>query len=337
MSGMNMDTEAIQLKLVVPNRKFRHYPVIGFLLGGMAGLIAFHPLSMLVRAAHETIYFGKELVIGRALISSFQFFMWPMLLLNTLLGMGVGLILGFILMRLKQNRARLDLLNQEFQLQVAALRHHYKSLVIGISGFSSRIKQRIERLEKKFREASPQGTTNEDLVMEIQGLASNVDILERTSLRLASTLHQELSFLKALSSDFQNLEKHDLQPLLLHSIRELLDIRYPEKPIEIEVNGQSPDHCSGSWVFPFEPYAVEVILQNILNNALKLSDQIRVTIREEDPWFQVTVQDSGPGLDIGKLQNALMSPLEKKDSASTHLGLKVSLHLLDRMGGDSGF
>jgi uncharacterized membrane protein YraQ (UPF0718 family) len=110
--------------------------------------------------------------MGRALISSFQFFMWPMLLLNTLMGMVIGLILGYILMRLKQNRARVDLLNQEFQLQVAALRHHYKSLVIGISGFSSRIKQHIESLEKK------------DSVSTHMGLKVSLHLLDRMGGRL---------------------------------------------------------------------------------------------------------------------------------------------------------
>jgi hypothetical protein len=72
------------------------------------------------------------LKLGPALLHSFHGEMWPMMLLYTLLGALIGLIWGVFLKRLREHRQRLDALHQEFELQVATLRHHYKNLAIGI-------------------------------------------------------------------------------------------------------------------------------------------------------------------------------------------------------------
>ena len=66
-----------------------------------------------------------------------------MLLFSVFGGVSWGII-GFVLKRLRENRLRLDTLHQEFEFQVATLRHHYKNLALGIHGFSSLV-ERIEQ------------------------------------------------------------------------------------------------------------------------------------------------------------------------------------------------
>jgi hypothetical protein len=63
---------------------------LGLLLGAMVGFFLVHPISMVVRAAHEFIYVGAPLDLGAALLHSFHAEMWPMMLLYTLLGALVG-------------------------------------------------------------------------------------------------------------------------------------------------------------------------------------------------------------------------------------------------------
>lgn len=62
-----------------------------------------------------------------------------MILLYAVSGGFFGSVLGVILKKLREHRQRLDMFHQEFELQVAALRHHYKNLALGIHGFSGRI------------------------------------------------------------------------------------------------------------------------------------------------------------------------------------------------------
>jgi sensor histidine kinase regulating citrate/malate metabolism len=47
----------------------------------------------------------------------------------------------------------------------------------------------------------------------------------------------------------------------------------------------------------------------------------------------VKVQDNGPGLDMETLMHHLLVPGERREAESTHLGIKVTLHLLERYGG----
>ena len=80
-----------------------------------------------------------------------------MMLIFALFGGIVWGFIGFILKRLRENRLRLDTLHQEFELQVATLRHHYKNLAIGIHGFSSRIKRKLVSMDETYRQCCAEG------------------------------------------------------------------------------------------------------------------------------------------------------------------------------------
>jgi signal transduction histidine kinase len=96
------------------------------------------------------------------------------------------------------------------------------------------------------------------------------------------------------------------------------------------------EECRDSLIFPFEPYTMEVILQNILANAMKYGDAIHLTVTARGDRVLVKVQDNGPGLDVKKLKEYLLIPQDRRESESTHLGLRVTLHLLEKCGGRLG-
>jgi hypothetical protein len=122
---------------------------------------------------------GTTCDLTGALYHSFAFHMWPMMLLFSLFGGVSWGILGFVLKRLRENRLRLDTLHQEFEFQVATLRHHYKNLAIGIHGFSGRIKRKITNLDETFASASPRAlSTYEELQPEFESLANNFTVVE---------------------------------------------------------------------------------------------------------------------------------------------------------------
>jgi signal transduction histidine kinase len=324
------DLKPVLLEPTTGRRQAAPLPWLGLLLGAVVGFLVVHPISMLVRVAHNSIYSGAPLDLGLAFLHSFHVEMWPMMLLYTLLGALVGVTLGIVLKRLKENRQRLDTLHQEFELQVATLRHHYKNLAIGIQGFAGRVRRKLEDLEKQLHQCA---IDDSPVHQECKALARNVEILEEASQRLSHTLGQELMFLKALTSESLVSGTTDFYPLLFHAIQDLLDLRFRDKHIQVEINGEPLEHCTGSLVFAFEPYVMEVILQNILSNSMKFGNHIQVDVSEWDGWVRVGIRDNGPGLEVEKLKDRLLAPTDRHTAESTHLGLKVSLHLLQKSGG----
>jgi signal transduction histidine kinase len=321
--------EPMVLKLPVHKGYERTYPWVGLLLGAAVGFLIVHPLTMVVHEIYNTVYFGLPFQVGQALLISFFPQMWPMTLLYTALGMIVGAVIGIFLKRLQEHRRQIQSLHQEFEVQVAALRHHYKNLAIGIKGFSSRLKRKLDTFDDQLRQCAQEKVPRcLELHQECQALTSNADILEGTAQRLTTTLNQEVRFLKALTSDVAALADQEFYPLLIHAIKDLLELRFRDKEIRVEINNQPLDECHDSLVFAFEPYAMEVILQNLLSNSMKYGDHIQVAVSATGNWVRVEVRDNGPGLEVEKLQSRLLAPADREGSESTHLGLRVSLHLI---------
>jgi signal transduction histidine kinase len=140
-------------------------------------------------------------------------------------------------------------------------------------------------------------------------------------------------FLRALTSETLVAGTMDFYPILIHAVQDLLDLHFRDQDIRVEIDGEPPERCTGSLVFAFEPYSMEVILQNLLSNSMKYGDHLQVKVREWDGWVRVAIKDNGPGLEVKKLKDRLLTPTDRQSTASTHLGLKVSLHLIQKSGG----
>ena len=314
------------------------YPWIGVVCGVAIGILIGHPLAMLAYNFHECLTSGTTCDVTGALFNSFAFHMWPMMLLFSLFGGVSWGIIGFVFKHLRDNRLRLDTLHQEFEFQVATLRHHYKNLALGIHGFSGRIKRKITNLDEIFRlclskAKCPECPHYEELHPEIESIERSFTVVEDAAQRLTHTLGQEVLFLKALTSDTLHLTSRDFYPVLIHCIEELKGLRFSGKEIQVEIDGCSCEECRCSLVFPFEPYTMEVILQNIIGNAMKYADRIQIRVKERDSQVAVEVEDNGPGLDLEKLRQHLLIPGDRREAESTHLGIKMTLHLLEKFGG----
>lgn len=329
--------EAIFLEVPLRRERTWVYPWLGLLVGLGLGFLVGHPLAMVIQNIHDHISEGAPLDIYSALIRSFHVYMWPMTLLFALSGGIAWAVIGWLFKHLRENRLRLDTLHQEFELQVATLRHQYKNLAIGIQGFSHRVKNKLKELDHALTSCEMPDCpafTHSRQVME--ALEHNIDILEEAAQRLTHTLGQELLFLKALTSDTLTPAPQDFYRLLTHCIQHLRSLRFPDKKIRFTINGQPLEECCpAGLVFPFEPYSMEVILQNVLTNAMKFGDIIQIRVAETHDLVRVEVQDNGPGVEVEKLQHHLLTPADRRGE-STHLGLKVSLHLLVKCGGRLG-
>jgi signal transduction histidine kinase len=305
------------------------------LSGILAGAFVAHPIAMVVQNVQD--YFGNRAPLAplTALRHSFHFsLMWPMTLLYALAGGIFCALLGYVLKRLKEQGLLVDMLHHEFELQVATLRHHYKNLAIGIRGFSERIKHKVAKLGECLSQCADRDCPLcDDFREDVAVLERNVNILNDTAQRLTATLGQELVFLRAMTSDKVLPESRDLYPLVTAAVRDLASLRFRDKGLQVEINGRPWQGCRDSLVFPFEPYAMEIILQNVLSNAMKYGDRVGVEVKEKGSWVQVAIHDNGPGIPVAKIRERLLAPADRREMDSTHLGLKVSIHLLEKSGG----
>ncbi|MDI6854566.1 MAG: HAMP domain-containing sensor histidine kinase [Deltaproteobacteria bacterium] len=311
----------------------RGYPWWGLLVGASLGIFLGHPLSMVAMNLHRYISDQAPLRIGQAILDSFHQRMWPMIFFYAASGGMFGAVIGFILQKLRERQQRLDVFHEEFELQVATLRHHYKNLALGIHGFSSRIKRKLGDLEQKAGACALQDPIFQEFQQDVQSLVKSLGVLDDAAQRLTHTLGQELLFLRAITSESLQPQTGDFFPLLQHSINDLKAIRFRDKDLAITINGQPYESCQDSLAFAFEPYSMEVILDNILSNAMKFGDRIDIGVEGKGNWIKVKIRDNGPGLEIDELKQYLATPGDRREAESTHLGLKVTLHLLQKIGG----
>lgn len=327
--------ERLQLELPRPSPTLRFYPLLGLLFGAVAGLFIGHPLSMLVSKIQE--YFHNQALLG-PIWKAFHIFslrMWPMMALYALSGAIVGMFLSIIYQKLLEHRLRIEKLYQEFELQVASLRHHYKNMTIGIEGFSQRIKRKVTDLTRDAEQCHGQECCPHDhcFCKTLPSLGHDVNTLVETTQRLNETLGKELTFLKILSGSTLVPQLRNVYPVIIGAIQDLLSLRFRDKQIEVLVNGQPFDQYQNTLVFNFDLAAMQVILENILSNAMKYGNRVQVITEETDNKVAVSIADNGAGVEVGELQKQFLSLRERREPESTRLGLKVSLHLLKKCGG----
>jgi len=288
---------------------------------------------------HEYHYHLGPLAFTPALLESFSYHDWPLTLFFALSGALFGALLGWVYSLLTESRLHQELLRKDFEVQVGSLRHHYKNLAIGIRGFSHRVKQKMDNLDKILegicakRDDCPGFRAYFE---EFQNLKNNVVILDDAAENLEELLAKELHFLRALASDCLTFVPQDLYRTLVSSIQTLLEMRFQKKEIEVEINGRPWEDCRETLPVQFEPYATEVVLQNVLSNAMKYGNHIQVRVLNQAAQVKIEVEDNGPGLEVDKLRDRLLTNYANKKAGSTHLGLTVSIYLLSKCGGRLG-
>lgn len=298
-----------------------------------------HPLFMMIYVFHEYLYQQGPLSFSQAILHSFSFQAWPLTFFFGLSGALFGSVLGYVYSLLKESRLHQEFLRKEFELQVASLRHHYKNLAIGIKGLSNRVKHKLGTLDEVLegicakRDDCP---GFQAYSQEFHNIGNHVVTLDSAARDLEATLAKELQLLRALASDCLILVPQDLYSVLKSSLQTLLALRFQEQEIKVEINGRPWEECRQTLPFQFEPYATEVVLQNILSNAMKYGNHIQIRVLDQAGQVQIEVEDNGPGLELEKLRYELQSTFASKKAESTHLGLSVSLYLLAKCGGRLG-
>jgi signal transduction histidine kinase len=217
------------------------------------------------------------------------------------------------------------------------------------------VRQQLERANKRLREANQLkedflANTSHELRTPLTNILGFVDVL-----RDSATNGQE-QFLDAIEKNSRRLER-TLNALLdlskLRSGSEDLDLEPTALGARVEQVARDFERSAGEKGLSFEVdrpdeevYAdaderyLDQILSNLIENAIKFTEQgyVTVSVRPDDEWARIAVEDSGIGIDEAFLPKLFEDfEQESRGRSRTHegygLGLAISSRLATRMDG----
>lgn len=220
-----------------------------------------------------------------------------------------------LLSQQRETMRRLQELDQMKSDFVAITSHELRTPITAIRGFVKTLLRAQDRLTP-------------------EQVRSFMEIIDRQSERLARLVEDLLHVARIEAGAIQlSPEEVDVEPLL----RGLVDSLGVERRsrVWLEVDGEP----TRVWV---DPYRVEQVLRNLVENALKFSPQdAQVTLRArvEDGRVEFAVSDRGPGIPPEEL-DAIFERFHQAGRAMTRpaegagLGLYITKRLVEAMGGE---
>lgn len=174
---------------------------------------------------------------------------------------------------------------------------------------------------------------------ELSGMEGEqaIDIIANSGKHLLNLINDILDLSKIEASKLQIEEMQVLLPGMLDDIFGLIKSKIEEKKLtfDLEIEYPIPSHIQT------DPTRLKQILINLLNNAIKFTDdgsvRLLVSIQGEDIRFNVV--DTGIGISAEQ-QSRIFSAFEQADVSVTRkfggtgLGLNISKYLSRRLGGD---
>jgi signal transduction histidine kinase len=161
-------------------------------------------------------------------------------------------------------------------------------------------------------------------------------LIEKSGRRLLDTLDGVLN-LSQLEAGQMNLEAGPVD--LATQVRDVVDELRPEAEengldLQVEADG------GARWARA-DTGGVQIVLQNLVSNAIKYTEEghVRVRVRVEEDAVALEVEDTGIGLDSDQVEQ-LFEPFRQESEGfgreyeGTGLGLAVTKKAVDQMGGD---
>ncbi len=196
----------------------------------------------------------------------------------------------------------------------------------------------LERVKKDFvlnvsHELKTPLTSIKGFAEVLQGSVSGealrfVDIIRRNTDRLIAIV-QDLLALSEVEERGLRLDKEptDLRSLAETTLR-LFEPAAREKGIELRLD------ADGVGAVPADPFQLERLLVNLVDNAVRYTDKGRVVVslRTEDGWARIDVSDTGPGIAPEHLPHVferfyVIDPSRSRKVGGTGLGLSIVKHI----------
>lgn len=199
----------------------------------------------------------------------------------------------------------------------------------------------------------------------MNGVIGMVDVLMQTSLKvnqmeMAKTIRLSAFSLLAIINEILDFSKVEAGKLELSNEPMSLERVVEGSCLMLESIASKKGHDLTMFIDPRipvvvdgDPLRIQQILVNLLGNALKFTSgterhgriSVRCVLTEELPdrwWVELSVRDNGIGMDAG-VQERLFEPFRQgefhttKRYGGTGLGLTISKHIIELMGGSIHF
>jgi two-component system osmolarity sensor histidine kinase EnvZ len=112
---------------------------------------------------------------------------------------------------------------------------------------------------------------------------------------------------------------------------------------EAEVKGKDFHYyCEGSGVIQARPAAFTRLVTNLISNAFRYANKVRVTSHQDEEWFILKIEDDGPGIPDDKVEEVFkpfvrLDEARNQDETGTGLGLTIARDIARIHGGDIEF
>jgi two-component system phosphate regulon sensor histidine kinase PhoR len=162
-----------------------------------------------------------------------------------------------------------------------------------------------------------------------------IDMIERNAARLQACI-DDLLFLSRIEAKQYNFAHEAVDPTAVGSaVLALFRPRAEERNVRLDLD-TSPTHPR-VWC---DPRALEQILTNLVENAIKYCPDSTVTVRTRlhEGKTRIMVADTGPGIGPKQLPRIFerffrVDPGRSRDMGGTGLGLSIVKHLVEALGG----
>ncbi|MBB5056021.1 signal transduction histidine kinase [Granulicella aggregans] len=169
------------------------------------------------------------------------------------------------------------------------------------------------------------------LIQHTEGISPDIAALALTTTeeaaRVLAISDSTLSFMR----ETKRREEIDMA-LALESVRFLLNPLIREKGLDFQVE------ISGNCVVEAFPGEIRQILLNIIRNACEAAggrgSRVLVQVAGEEDGVQVTVSDTGPGIDPEIMRNLFSFGMSTKGNKGNGIGLWTVKHLMDKHHGE---
>lgn len=300
------------------------YFVIEIIFGAFMGMFFLHPLSMFLTGGIEALVYYFKGNINHLLFSHVALYF-------TLVG--VVMATGIALSRIKVRKKNILLERQKKEIEEAKemlvqlnatkdklftiISHDLKNPMNSIFGFSEIL---IEELPK----------------LRDEEIIDHLKIINSVSKQTCDLLDNLLVWSRSQTNDIEFRPSEIYLKNLLPDCISLVNGQASYKKVEIEI---LPINHNGIVLGDLQ--MIKTILRNLLTNAIKFSkpdSKVRIAVNERDIYYEITVSDSGIGIDKNKIDRLFEIATNTTTSGTslepgTGFGLIICKEFVEKNGG----